>query len=402
MDIISTVLPENSGVFITPELDKHSPEAADYLQEKLAIQSLAALMADHPDQVLPRFVDLAMQLTGGISGGLSLYESDPSPGVFRWCFLRGTLAPFDGATTPRNFSPCGITLDQNAPVLTTHPERYYNWVADAGIALAEVLLVPLYIGETTPLGTLWIAADEEEHFHRGHARVLTELAQFVDVALRIRRTEQRLQDALEQQQTLTMEMSHRLKNLFAVTDGMIRISAKNADTKEQLADALSGRLHALASAHTLVSRDLREVGREPRASDLRALLLAVLLPHESGDGYANTRFTLEGPLIACGDRAINGIALVFHELATNAAKYGPLTTQSGSVHIGWAHAQDRVVIDWIERGGPSVPAPPAKSGFGSTLVKNTVLRQFNGTLEYDWSPDGLTVSIGVPALALKD
>jgi hypothetical protein len=85
-------------------------------------------MADHPQEVLPRFVDLAMEMTGGISAGLSLYEEKPSPGVFRWQYLRGVLSPFNGATTPRNFSPCGVTLDQNAPVLSSYSERVYDWM----------------------------------------------------------------------------------------------------------------------------------------------------------------------------------------------------------------------------------------------------------------------------------
>ncbi|MCX7355881.1 MAG: hypothetical protein NTY59_13835 [Alphaproteobacteria bacterium] len=112
-------------------------------------------MADHPEEVLPRFVDLAMEITGGISAGLSLYEENPAPGVFRWRYLRGVLAPFENATTPRNFSPCGITLDRNGPVLSLHPERVYDWISNADIVVPEVLLVPLYLGGKEPLGTLW-------------------------------------------------------------------------------------------------------------------------------------------------------------------------------------------------------------------------------------------------------
>ena len=104
-----------ADVFITHELYKRAPKKTDYLQEKLALQDLAARMADQPEEVLPRFVDLAMEMAGGVSAGLSLYEETPAPGVFRWQYLQGALSPFNGATTPRNFSPCGITLDQNAP-----------------------------------------------------------------------------------------------------------------------------------------------------------------------------------------------------------------------------------------------------------------------------------------------
>lgn len=188
-----------ADVFITDELDRRAPKKTDYLQEKLAIQDLASRMADQPEEVLPRFVDLALEMTGGVSAGLSLYEDDPAPGVFRWHYLRGVLAPFNGATTPRDFSPCGITLDRNAPVLSLHPERVYGWIADANIVVPEVLLVPLYLGGKLPLGTLWIVSDREGHFDRGHARALTELAAFVGIALRMVRNEQRLNQALEAQ-----------------------------------------------------------------------------------------------------------------------------------------------------------------------------------------------------------
>lgn len=189
-----------ADVFITDELDRRIPKKTDYLQEKLALQDLAARMADQPEEVLPRFVDLALEMTGGVSAGLSLYEEQPAPGVFRWQYLRGALAPFNGATTPRDFSPCGITLDRNVPVLSLHPERVYDWIADANIVVPEVLLVPLYLGGSVPLGTLWIVSDREEHFDSGHARALTELAAFVGIALRMVRSEQRLNQALEAQE----------------------------------------------------------------------------------------------------------------------------------------------------------------------------------------------------------
>ena len=190
-----------ADVFITDELDRRAPKKTDYLQEKLALQDLAMRMAEQPEEVLPRFVDLALEMTGGVSAGLSLYEADPDPGVFRWQYLRGALAPFEGATTPRDFSPCGITLDRNAPVLSLHPERVYGWIADANIIVPEVLLVPLYLGSKVPLGTLWIVSEREGHFDSGHARAMTELAAFVGIALRMVRGEQRLHQALEAKET---------------------------------------------------------------------------------------------------------------------------------------------------------------------------------------------------------
>ena len=252
-------------VFITHELLLRAPKKADYLQEKLALQDLARQMVEHPAGVLPHLVDLAIEICDGISGGISLYEPDPAPGVFRWHYLRGSLEKFSGGTTPRDFSPCGVTLDLKTPVLSAHPERVYLWLADAGIAVPEVLLVPLYVGGATPLGTLWIVSANEGHFDSGHARIMTELAAFAGMALRMAQTEERLQLAsvkqaqlMTEQETLTKEMGHRVKNLFAIVGGMVRVSARAAATPNEMADILSGRLLALAAAHAVVRRTFDE------------------------------------------------------------------------------------------------------------------------------------------------
>lgn len=390
--------PTTSSVFITAELDARTPGVSDYRREKQAIQDLAARMLDDPEGILPRFVDLAMEIAGGVSAGLSLYEPDPSPGVFRWRYLRGVLAPFDGATTPRNFSPCGVTLDQNRPVLARHPERVYDWISDAEIIVPEVLLAPLYLGGSTPLGTLWIVSEREGHFHRGHARAMTELAAFVGIALKMVGAERELKVALEQQSLLTREMSHRVKNLFAVADGMVRMSARAAASKEELAEGLSGRLHALASAHSLVSKDLREVGQAPRTPDLASLIQAIVSPHEhAGDAR---RFRVEGPKVACGDRATNGLALIVHELATNASKYGALAADAGRIDIRWRRDEEDLVLDWVEHGGPAVAGVPKADGFGSALVRRTVAG-FGGALAHEWAEEGLTLSLRLPMAAVR-
>ena len=170
-----------------------------------------------------------------------VYEENPAPGVFRWHYLRGVLEKFTGETTPRDFSPCGVTLDLRTPVLAKHPERYYTWLVEAGIALPECLLVPLYVGSGEPLGTLWIVSPTEGHFDSGHARIMTELAAFAGMALRMVRTEDRIEEAFAKQQqlmveqvTLTGEMSHRVQNLFAIFGGMVRVSARSAATPARI------------------------------------------------------------------------------------------------------------------------------------------------------------------------
>lgn len=389
-----------SHVYYTDELMQRPARRTDYLREKLAMQDLASQMADHPEDVLPHFVDLAMELTGGVAAGISLYEKDPMPGIFRWRYLRGSLAPFEGATTPRDFSPCGITLDEKRPVLSRNPELVYDWISDAKIVVPEVMLVPLYIGGQEPLGTLWIVADQAGHFDSGHAREITELASFVGVALRMHRTELNLHAALEEQEMLTREMSHRLKNVFALAEGLLRISARAVTTKEELVSVMSGRIQALASAHALVRRNFSDVGPASHATGLDAVIRAVMEPHDELDRGVS-RFSIAGDDMHCGEHALNGIALVFHELATNAAKYGALKMPQGHIDIGWMEKGGTVALSWLERGGPRLAHSPDRFGFGTKLLQDTVTRQFGGTINHEWKPEGLALAITLPVASLQ-
>lgn len=379
-----------SEIYITNQLAQRAPKRVDYLQEKTALQDLVALMSRAPDAVLPRFVELAMQLTDGVSAGLSLLEPE-APYVFRWRNLCGTLMAFEGAYTPRNDSPCGVTLDEAHPVLTRYSERGYQWIADTKVVLPEVLLVPLFIDGPEPLGTLWVVSDEEYHFDSGDARVLSELATFVGIALKMKRNEERLRSALDAQALLTREMSHRLKNVFAVTQSIVRLGVKGAQDKHDMAEALSARLHALAIAHSFVIPDLASGGERP--CDLATLLGAILQPHESTPG-GESRFVLYGPPFECHQRAVSSIALVVHELATNAVKYGSLMSDAGRVSLSWHCADGLLVLNWRESDGPPASAPQ-EVGFGSKLVEAAV-RQLKGTIECDWQPSGAAVLVRWP------
>jgi len=386
-------------VIVTHDLDRRPAPDGDHARLKRAIQELAVKMAYSAEEVLPRFVDLAMELADGIAAGISIFERDTQPQVFRWAFLRGAFARFEGATTPRDFSPCGITLDDGRPTLARHAERFYSWISDAGIVVPEVLLVPLHRGSDEQLGTLWIVSDRTGHFNRGHAQEITELASFVSIALLMVQTENRLKAALGEQEALAREMSHRVKNVFDIVEGMVRLSAKGASSKDELGEVLTGRIRALGKAHSLVRRGFAAVGQPPvEAADLQALLQAIVSPYDAAPGEAS-RFSLRGPAVPLGMRATNGLALVFHELATNAVKYGALAGDGGTVGIDWTIADGGLDIRWVERGGPPLAGPPATRGFGTELVRRTT-NGLRGTLDHDWNADGLRVRIRVPAASL--
>ncbi|GLS20255.1 histidine kinase [Labrys miyagiensis] len=382
--------PDSDRVYITRELLTRPVGRSDPTREKATLLDLAYQMSNAPDQILPRFVQHALAITGGASAGLSLLDSEETK-TFRWCYLQGELTVFEGAETPRDDSPCGTTLDQNATVLASHPERFHTWIAEAGIVVPEVLLVPLYLGSRAPTGTLWIVAAREGHFDGGHARAMIEIAAFVGIAIELIKGRDRLTEALDQQALVAREMGHRLNNLFAITDGLIRLSARQAATPAEMERALVGRLHALARANALVRRDLSRTCSVSLPADLGGILEAIMAPYRDSSG-AMLRFAVDGPHVACGERSINGIALLFYELATNALKYGALQRE-GCIAITWHEEPGEVVVSWAERFCASEAPKPEAGGFGTTLIETTVVKQFGGSLDYEWIEHGLTITI---------
>lgn len=385
-------LAEARGVFITDELASRPVRRPDHRREKEAFRWLLAELAEAPEKILPEFVSTAMDLMRGSSAGISLFEAEPAPGVFRWHHLHGVLAKFENATTPRHHSPCGVTLDKNAPVLAAHPERVYEWIAEAGIVVPEVLLVPLYIGASEPFGTLWVVGDRAGHFSQEDARLARELADFIGTALRIVETENHLVEALHQQELLAREMSHRVKNVFALTQSLIALSAKSAKTPDALARALSGRISAVAAAHELVRQDEGVTA----STSVQGLVEAVLQPYDD----ESSSITISGPRVACGRTAANGLVLVLHELATNAVKYGALSTSSGRLAVTWQVEDEALVIGWQEDGGSAIISEPLEPGFGTTLIERTLAGQFSGTFERTWFPGGVSCTLTLPLATL--
>jgi len=171
---------------------------------------------------------------------------------------------------------------------------------------------------------------------------------------------------------------------------MIWMSARNSHTKEELVASLSGRVHALATANALVRRSFSDAALEEKV-EIGDVIGAVLRPYREP--------ILSGPSLPLGERAVNNIALVFHELATNAAKYGALAVDNGRVAVDWQTDDAMIALKWRETGGPAVTAPTRK-GFGSALVERTIAGH-GGTVAYDWSTPGLVARIRLPLEAVS-
>ncbi len=207
--------------------------------------------------------------------------------------------------------------------------------------------------------------------------------------------EQRM--AQDEREVIAQELSHRIKNIFAVISGLIAFAARSRPDFAPLATDLRERITALGRAHDFVRpHSARSRPMTPQDS-LRGLLGDLFAPYEQEGG---DRILVTGDEVAIDDRSATPMALLFHELATNATKYGALSTEDGRVAVTIRRDQDWVAIDWVERGGPAIERVAEPSGFGSQLIELSAVRQLGGTVTRDWRREGLALSVAVPRAAL--
>jgi PAS domain S-box-containing protein len=201
---------------------------------------------------------------------------------------------------------------------------------------------------------------------------------------------------VEAQQALLLgEMSHRLRNLFSVAGSVIDMSARNAHTPSEMAEAVHDRLHALTRAHALARPGIEAAPNAgERDTTLQALLGAIFAPYAPADAAAP--FVWSGSDLPLGLDALSGLALLLHEFATNAAKHGALSRPGGSVGVESCVTDTELAFTWRETGGPALEGMPGGRGFGAYLADRVVKGQFGGRMTREWSSTGLTIRLWLP------
>ena len=196
----------------------------------------------------------------------------------------------------------------------------------------------------------------------------------------------------EHNEILSRELSHRIKNIFAVISGLISLTANRAAEARPALSTLLGRIAALGRAHEFARPHSPQSMPSMAEGTFTGLLTQLLSPYEeAGIG----RVSITGDDIRIDDRSATPLALVIHELATNSAKYGALSAPGGQLSIAIERSADTLVIVWTEAGGPQVNGPPTRTGFGTELAELSIKRQLGGLIEKDWRPQGLQVRIGL-------
>jgi PAS domain S-box-containing protein len=288
-------------------------------------------------------------------------------------------------------------------------EELFGYTEAEAVGAPTGLLVPPDLPEGDPTGVFRRTMDGERVHEHATVRV-TKAGERVAVSITASRMlapdgrilgvaaifrDMRQRKAAEERQTLlAREVDHRAKNVMAVVQSIVQLTRER--DPETFKRAIAGRIAALARAQTLLAED-RWSG-----ADLHTLLTGELDPF-----LGEHRAGLDGPSIALPPGAAQPVAMAVHELATNAVKYGALSTAAGHLDVSWRITQglDSVPVlrlCWTERGGPLIAGVPTRRGFGSRVLEGTVRGQLGGHVRLEWERSGLVCEIEVPLRAGMD
>jgi PAS domain S-box-containing protein len=396
-------------------LPHHECPMALTLKERRPIRGMEAV-AERPDGTRVPFIPYPTPLfdaSGTLIGAVNMLVdiSDRHEAEQR---IRESEARYrDLAAIVESSDDAVLSKDLNGIIKSWNrgAERLFGYTADEAIGKPGTILIPTDRHDEEPAILARIRRGERvEHYETIRQR---KDGSTIDISLTIspvRDQEGRIigaskiarditerRRAEQQQHLLIREMDHRIKNLFAVAGGMIAMSARSAETPQELASALRDRLMALAQAHALTLAVPSNGGRRSEQSTtLRTLIETILSPYDGRTDAGNARVTISGSNIPIAGSAVTSFALLLHEFATNAAKYGALSNSTGHVDIACSDNDGQVALTWTERGGPRIDDQSDGEGFGSLLAHATVKRQFAGEISRHWDPEGLTIRLSFP------
>jgi PAS domain S-box-containing protein len=219
-----------------------------------------------------------------------------------------------------------------------------------------------------------------------------------------------LKSSEEQRELISRELSHRIKNIFAVVSSLVTLTSRKDEAVRPFATGLVQRLNSLAQVHEYIQPHNPWAEADPSSRTLLGLLRILMRPYmdehdgqaSSGSGPDDARLEISGDDAPVGAGAGTALALIIHELATNAVKYGSLSRPDGRVAVrGDILPEGQFRLTWQERGGPALTGPPSHRGFGTMLAHRGATGQLGAKIDQDWAAKGLTVRLTVPLENLK-
>jgi PAS domain S-box-containing protein len=291
-------------------------------------------------------------------------------------------------------SPDGIITSWNRAA-----ERLFGFTAEETVGKSVTILIPPELRDEAP--AILARIGREEHVHQYRTIRQRKDGSLINISLTvsaIKNAQGKIvgasaiaRDITERKRneehiaTLAREAEHRTKNILATVQATVHLSHSN--TADGLKRAIEGRLQALIKLNDLFVKS-RWTGAE-----LSRIAAQELSPYV---GEGETRARIDGPYVLLAPNTAQAIAVILHELATNAAKYGALSVAKGRVVIKWSlPANDQLILTWTENGGPAVKKPLHKS-FGIRMMEQMIKDQQQGDFHLDWGAEGLACEIILP------
>lgn len=306
--------------------------------------------------------------------GMGMFDTDK-----KYIRVNRRLADINGASIDAHY---GCTTRDIVPALADIIETPMDAVLETGRPILGQIVVgptPAHPGEDRVFEVDWFPVTSE-------GRVAT-IGVCVRDITEYRETEESLRRVMR-------ELQHRVKNMLANVIALVRITKRGDTPVGARLDTLSQRIASLAKTHDILTQ------ANWKTTSIRSILEAELTAV-----YGEDRITLKGPDVQCGSKATLALAMAFHELATNAVKYGGLSNDAGSVSVTWKIQDEgdgnRLRIEWKETGGPRVSTPTG-NGFGTSLIDANISRTLEGNLSREFEPSGMICVIDVALTQIED
>ena len=381
-------------LLVTPRLFQRPARAPDLNVELDAYRELSALMTVDPVAAIQRFLDLSLELcpAAGSAGLSEISEDSEGTPIFRWTAMSGAFADYVGGSTPRNFSPCGLCLDQHHTILVDRPARLFTYFEDAEPEIVEGLIVPLYDTGKRPLGTLWVTSHEDgAGFDATDARIMEQLAIQLVLAIKLRRKAAvlvELEGVVRDKDVLVQEVRHRVKNMIQMTSGLLRLQERGVGSGEArtvLRDAQS-RLLVLASVYDSLLLPNAD-GRDVDVAALIETLVEALRDGSAHGGRVSVRADCDELLLPVA-KAVP-VGLIVNEAVTNALKHA-FAGGEGEVVISLQRSGRSCRLT-ISDDGSGFEKPSRTGSLGMRLIRN-LARQLGADLAIDGSA-GTTIRL---------
>ena len=294
----------------------------------------------------------------------------------------------DGLAIGPNAGSCGTAAFTREPVFVTDIASDPRWAEYRQLAaphgLAACWSVPIQSGTGDVLGTFAMYHREPREPAEEDLEIVELVTRTAALIINRKRAEDERSRAERHQQLLVGELNHRVKNTLAIVQSLTHQSFQSAVSTEDAMRRFEGRLEALAAAHNLLTSANWD---SALIADVAHAALAPFCPPD--------RCEIAGPPLKVSPQTAVGLALAFHELATNASKYGALSSPEGRLSVRWTIADDQLHLTWTERGGPPV-TPPERRGFGTRMIERTLASEFGGKVKLDFASEGVTCTVVAP------